>query len=154
MTNKLHPEALKILYPERLYRIPDAQEPHPDMGFRGTNLKNIAVIVNNPEGQELRFELNKLLLKILESIGLSENDVAIIDSEEPGLSIDVLKDQLEARICIVFGNLPIFVDFEANRLHKDSGVNILRTSSLAELDVDTDKKRALWGALKSLKEIV
>ena len=107
MSKEIHPEAFKVLYPEPLYRISeDAPAEQPDLGFRGTNLKGVSIVINNPEGNDLRFELNKLLLKILESVGLSENDVAIVDSEEPGLSIESLKNQLEAKLCIVFGNIP------------------------------------------------
>ena len=153
MSKEIHPEALKVLYPENLYRVPEGPPAgQPDLGFRGTNLKGISIVINNPEGSDLRFELNKLLLKILESVGLNENDVAIVDSEEPGLSIDSLKNQLEAKLCIVFGNIPLFVELAENQIQSIDGLDILKTSSLAELDVDTAKKRALWEALKLVKE--
>lgn len=142
---------------ERIYRVPDrAESPSPN-GREDTNLALILVPEINDSSDG---ELATLLDKILNSIGLSRDNVLLSDSQAaPALrDLDPWNESLPKRLILLFGCRPQSLDLQLrwspNRPVQVGRYILIVTHSLAELQASTDAKKALWGSLKAVSPLL
>ena len=145
----LNPKAIPFIFKEKLYN-PEGKKQKKDLAFHGTNLKNITVLVDDAQRvyKSLEFALLKNILKALE---LSENDVAILDANNPESDLNSIQDQLEPKLMLSFGEGFKQTPGLKNEVFDSGETRILITDKLADLENSKDKKLALWEELKKLR---
>ncbi len=119
------------------------------MACQGGNAKGIAIIITNDSNDFLNTTDESLLLNILKAIGLSLEDVAIINQHTTGTD---WVNQVEFTKAIVFGILPStygFVTENYNIQQKDQ-TQWLFSDSLFSLASDKVLKGNLWDKLQEL----
>lgn len=98
-----------------------------------------------------------LLLKILNSIGLTEENCDFIPWFE-GLNFTTLRDKANTSVWISFGLAPhmlgMYIKVAENQLVQWNGQQILFGSSLERLEKEPALKKALWGSLKQLADSI
>lgn len=117
--------------------------------YKGGNAKEIAIIINDDSNEFLNSTDETLLLNILKAIGLSLEDVAIINQHKTGTD---WKEQLEYSKVIVFGILPGTYDLvtENYLIQESNKVSWLFSDSLFSLGSNKELKGKLWGKLQEL----
>lgn len=148
---KLNPKALPYIYREPLYKL-EVQKPEQGKGlnFRGKNLKNITVMID--DGSRVYSGVEFTLLKnILKAIGLTENDVAIIDLSQELPGVENIREVLSPRIIIAFGSAFPLAKGPKNQISEREDTKILITDSLSDLNQDEHLKRSFWAELQKLK---
>lgn len=165
---------LKMFFDEEIYIIPESEkkdtfkevktvehkqlepsiveEPKAEplkLSYKGGNVKGIALIINDDINEFLNTRDETLLLNILKAIGLSIDDVAIINQHTSGTDWE---SQVEFTKAIVFGILPSTYGLEtANyKLLQQGDTQWLFSDSLFSLGKDKSLKGALWGKLQEL----
>jgi hypothetical protein len=149
--NELTP--LASLLREESVNLPD-QKKTPD--FFGGNKKGVAILVYYPDERWIYFKDKIILERILASIKLTFEDVALINTHfyKPG-SIDELSDTLELSKLIGFGINDAFL----KGLKREEPVKTSKTavflmnSDLDEIAMDNSKKRLLWNNIKVMFNI-
>ncbi len=117
--------------------------------FKGGNAKGIVIIINDDTNEFLNDTDETLLLNILKAIGLSLEDVAIINQHNSGVEWE---SQIEFTKAIVFGILPSIYGLVTNNynLLPKGNKQWLFSDSLFSLGKDKALKGALWGKLQEL----
>ncbi len=133
---------------------PVVEEPAPVaapklLAYKGGNAKGIALIITDDANEFLNTTDESLLLNILKAIGLSLEDVAIINQHKSGIE---WPKQLVFNKAIVFGILPSTYDFTSENYHiqKKENTQWLFSDSLFSLGADKVLKGKLWGKLQEL----
>ncbi len=148
---KLNPKALAYIYNEPLYKL-GGRKPEQGKGlvFRGKNLKNITVLID--DGSRVYDSIEYTLLKnILKAVALTENDVAIVDVSLEDSSVDKVREDLQPKIMIAFGSTFTLAKGLKNQIIEREGWKILITDSLKDLNQDQRLKRSFWTELQKLK---
>lgn len=141
------------LITEKLDQKPsEVNEPLPaslGLNYKGGNNKGIAIIITDDSNEYLNSRDESLLLNILQAIGLSLEDVAIINQYNSGAE---WQEQLEFTKSLVFGILPskYGIDSENYIIQDVKDVKWLFSDSLFSLASDKTLKGKLWGNLQEL----
>ena len=146
--NSLNPKAIPFIYSENLYHL-KIKAADIDISFHGTNLKNVTILIDNVGRIYDSLEFT-LLTGILKAIGLGINDVAIVEAFQDGNELKNIKKQLLPVVIIAFGKDFPQTPGTKNKLVEVSGMKILVTDSLMDLQEDKNKKIAFWSELKKL----
>lgn len=124
--------------------------------FFGGNKKGVAILVNYSDERWIYFKDKIILEKILESVKLKFDDVALINTHyfKP-LSIKELSEKLEISKIIGFGINDAFVkDLKREEPVKTTKAAVfLMNSDLNEIAMNVAKKRILWNNLKLMFNI-
>lgn len=121
-----------------------------ELQYKGGNQKSIAILVNYESEEHINPEDESFLLKILSAVGLTINDVAIINTyKHPKLSISVLKES-SFDICLSFAIPSLTPDFEYYKISKSEQISVLNCHPLKGISEDVSLKKALWNSLKTL----
>ncbi|VAW44587.1 hypothetical protein MNBD_GAMMA03-134 [hydrothermal vent metagenome] len=128
------------------------EEPTPkplQLAYKGGNAKRIALIISNDADEFLNASDETLLLNILKAIGLSLEDVAIINHHSIGTD---WQEQIDFSKAIVFGILPstygLTTDNYIIQHHKEA--KWLFSDSLFALANDKVLKGKLWVEIQKL----
>lgn len=163
--SELNDAALKLLYDEELFIIKEKGyskpheepilnevfEPAPEpisFEFKGENKKGIAILFQNENDTSLDPADETLLLNILKAVGLSMEDVAIINHS---VGVD-WKDKVKISKVLVFGISQEAYNHtgELYSIAEKEGRSWLFAHSLTELANDKVLKGKLWKSLQSL----
>ena len=163
---ELSEAGLRLLLDEELYIIDEIintteppneasnllKEPDPEaikLNYKGSNKKGIGIIVQEASHEFLSSSDETLLMNILNAIGLSFDDVAIINHQNTGIA---WVDQLQFSKVIVFGVEPTAFSqsIEYYTITPTKNIIWLFSHSLAELAENKTLKGKLWGKLKEL----
>ncbi len=147
---ELNPKAYPFIFKETIYGKKREAIPM-DLAFHGTNLRNVTVLVDDAERVHKGLEFI-LLKNILKALDLSENDVAILDAHAPGSELNNIKQQLEPKVILSFGEGFPQTAGKKNTLFEKDGIRILVTDKLHALEASTELKLGFWRELKKLKE--
>jgi hypothetical protein len=147
--NSINPKSIPFIYSEKLYKLEGEKKSEFDISFHGTNLKNITILVDDVERVYEGLEFT-LLTGILKAIGLVINDVAIVDAFGQGHSLKNIKNQLLPVAIIAFGNDFPQTPGPKNTLTEVSGLKVIVTDSLKDLQEDESKKIPFWTELRKL----
>lgn len=168
--DELNNAGLKLFFEEEIYLIDDksvdnklqiktalpqpveVNEPEPTplaLNYKGGNAKGIAIVINDDSNEFLNSTDESLLLNILKAIGLSLDDVAIINQHN---STENWQEQIEFTKAIIFGILPSAYDIVSDNYHilLKNEVNWLFSDSLFSLGANRELKGKLWGKLQEL----
>ncbi len=131
---------------------PVVEEPLPQpisLVHKGENAKGIALIITDDANEFLNTADETLLLNILKAIGLSLEDVAIINQHRSGTE---WQTQINFNKAIVFGILPSTygVVTENYTIQQKGDAQWLFSDSLFSLASDKVLKGKLWGKLQEL----
>jgi hypothetical protein len=125
--------------------------------FFGGNRKGVAILVNYNNERWIYFKDKIILEKILGSVKLNFDDVALINTHyfKPE-SIDYLSDKYKITKIIGFGiNDPFLKGLKREEPEKTATAAVfLMNSDLNEIAMNVDKKRILWNNLKLMFNIV
>ena len=154
---KINENALKFIFEEELYRSPvlihskiDSSTP-----FIGANNKNILILVPTSGSSEvIQANILEFLSKILNSIGLTIDDVVITDNKNQE-KWDQLKNDFSPQKILFFGIKPFEIgieslDINTYEVKPFQGNFILYADKLEDIKEDLNKKKALWVNLKKL----
>jgi hypothetical protein len=124
--------------------------------FFGGNKKGVCILVNYRDERWIYFKDKLILEKILESVKLKFEDVALINTyyyKPP--TIEELADQLLISKVIGFDiNDPFMKGFKRDEPQKTSNSSVfLMNSGLNEIAMDVAQKRLLWNNLKLMFNI-
>ena len=161
------PKAEIIDEPKEMVREPEAViqkeiKPEPEIipsqkiEFLGANKKSVAVLVSYPDERWIYPKDKIILERILASVKLSFDDVAIINTQYfSPKSLDELVVNLPAGRIIGFATVNIFGDkITPDELAKtDKATVLMMRSSLEEIAMNVDLKRLLWNNLKLMFNI-
>jgi len=119
------------------------------LNYKGGNAKGIAIIINDDSNEYLNDTDETLLLNILKAIGLSLEDVAIINQHNSGIE---WLSQIDFTKAIVFGILPSVysISCENYSIQQKEDASWLFSDTLFSLGSDKVLKGKLWGELKKL----
>jgi len=119
------------------------------LNYKGGNTKGIAIIISDDSNDYLNNTDETLLLNILKALGLSLDDVAIINQHISGIT---WQKELEYSKAIVFGILPsTYAIVSQNYIIKTNGEEKwLFSDSLFTLGNDKVLKGKLWTSLQEL----
>ncbi len=119
------------------------------LNYKGGNAKEIAIIINDDSNEFLNTTDETLLLNILKAIGLSLNDVAIINQHNTGTD---WKNHLDYTKAIIFGILPSSYKIVTENyvINKTEEVEWLFSDSLFSLGNNKEQKGKLWTCLQEL----
>lgn len=164
--SELNEAALKLLYDEELFIVKEkiyvhvkqspetaeVSEPAPEpiaINFKGSNKKGVAILFENDNDEFLPQSDETLLLNILKAVGLSLEDVAIINYHNTGSN---WKRSVEASKVLVFGTSPSTHGLSCNEysIEENNGKQWLFSHSLAQLANEKQLKAKLWGMLQEL----
>ncbi len=125
----------------------DSTEKTISLNYKGGNAKGIAIIINEDSNEFLNNTDETLLLNILKAIGLSLNDVAIINQFNTGV---LWKDELEYTKALIFGILPSSYNIvsENYTINKTEEADWLFSDSLFSLGNNKVLKGKLWTSLQ------
>lgn len=120
-----------------------------EFNYKGGNAKGIAIIINDDSNEFLNTTDETLLLNILKAIGLSLEDVAIINQHNSGTD---WKEKLEYTKTLVFGILPSTYKIVSENyvIIKDEESDWLFSDSLFSLGSNKELKGKLWSKLQEL----
>lgn len=139
--------------PETIPVAPKDETPAPtSFNYLGENNRYFLIIVDDATHADLNTVHREMLMKIMTAKGMEMRDLAILNlNRYPGASFLQLKDFFSCNRVVLFGIDPQRLSIKAvpsNAPEKVDGVSILATFSLAEMAVDTDKKRQFWTVMK------
>ncbi|MCB0496426.1 MAG: hypothetical protein KDC79_09855 [Cyclobacteriaceae bacterium] len=123
-------------------------EPY-SIAFKGSNRKGVVVLYENTSEESLDASEETLLLNILKAVGLSLEDVAIINHHT---AKQKWQDNITASKVIAFGIAPASYNLSCNEytIINHSNAQWLFSHSLAQLADEKPLKAKLWGKLQEL----
>jgi hypothetical protein len=139
-TKKTEPEQIISLIPE----------------FSGGNKKGVAILVSYRDERWIYFKDKIILEKILESVKLKLDDVALINTYYlKSTTVDEFTALLGISKIIGFGiHDPFLKSFKRDEPQKTSNTSVfLMNADLQEIAMDVNKKRLLWNNLKIMFNI-
>lgn len=119
------------------------------LNYKGGNAKGIAIIISDDSNDYLNNTDEALLLNILKALGLSLDDVAIINQHISGIA---WQEELDYSKSIVFGILPSTYTIVSENyiIQSTGGSKWLFSDSLFTLGNDKVLKGKLWASLQEL----
>lgn len=121
----------------------------------GSNVKNILIVVNNPDAVYVSDDELPFLTGILSACKLSLADVAVLNIHHyPGTGYKELTAFFKSRIVLLFDTDPVSfglpLNFPYYQLQAFAGNTFLYAPSLQQLENDKVEKSKLWVCLKRL----
>ena len=162
MTKSENTDFLPFFLTEPVYIIPEAALPaEPEVvvpEFLGENQREILILVYEKDAQFLSESNQVFLEKVLQALGLSWADVALVNwAHQEDLFLPENLSLIPFQQCVAFGPLP--PEWEMGNCFKQyhvtqdaSGSKLLWADALADIAPDLEKKRRLWQGLKSVFE--
>lgn len=159
--NKVEEPEMKISKPEPEPEIIKEEVPKEEIkeeidqpiAIKGSNTKNVIIIVNEPEVEFISNSNEDFLGKILKAVKLDIKEVGLINAaNNPGLNQHNSMD-LEGSKFLLFGieSTKIFKDdFPHYQIIKLESKQFLSGNSLSEIAKDSELKKLLWTALQKL----
>lgn len=126
--------------------------------YLGGFAQQVLIMVQQPDAPHIGEAQLSFLTRIIGAVGLSLNDVAIVNTHHQKVTYEALKKQLPARIALYFGLEPLEIGVPMRFPHYqvqpwDSCV-FLYAPALEGLDgsspEQTEHKKQLWAALKKI----
>lgn len=161
-----HPDALKLLFNDDIYYIPEGElaketlsvndtladlEPK-TFSYLGENNKYFLILIDDEINKELNTLHLDVLLKIMNAKGLELRDLAILNlNNYPGITFSDLKEFFVCSKLVLLGISPerIFLpSLSSNQPEKHENVKVLATYSLEEMINNRDKKIQFWDVMK------
>lgn len=133
---------LPLFLNEEIYLIRDGMSQQKPV-FMGGNSQGILIVVSNPTTDFLSSEEDKLLQKILLSVELTYNDVAIVNVSKSSF------EAIDFKKALSFG-APHSPQTNYYQLEEIEGKQWLLVDSLSEIAQDRNKKKRLWQHLQLL----
>ncbi|MDN5199733.1 hypothetical protein QQ008_00125 [Fulvivirgaceae bacterium BMA10] len=132
-------------------------EATPKLNIKGENKKGILVLVNHQTEAFLEKEDEVLLSKILQSVKLSFEDIALVNAHALDDQLGLLKEISYKKI-VSFGVEDLnFAITQSSVKHYDlvplNDGKLLLADSLKVISSDVEKKKKLWGGLKELFDV-
>ena len=126
--------------------------------FLGKNLSSICFLVSYPDDDFIPAEQLSFLLKILQACKYGLDDIALINTKNHLVEIDILKSQLNPRIIFLWGETPIingidqdFPDMTISTRESISFVPVRQVELMSRNNPEgLALKRNLWVSLKKL----
>ena len=155
---KINENALKFIFNEELYRTPNSSLPNDietSMSFLGGNKKNTLIVVPDNKTAQIIEKINlQFLEKILNSIGLTIDDIIIVNNQPKEKWSTYIRDFSPKKI-MFFGVKPFelgLTELEINsyELKHYQGQTLFYADKLEVIKEDVNKKKALWINLKKL----
>ncbi|UII20962.1 hypothetical protein [Fulvivirga ligni] len=158
--NKVEEPEMKISKPESEPEIIEEapkeeikEEINQPISIKGSNAKNVIIIVNEPEVEFISDSNEDFLGKILKAVKLDIKEVGLINAaNNPGLNQHNSMD-LEGSKFLLFGieSAKIFKDnFPHYQIIELESKQFLSGNSLSEIAKDSELKKLLWTALQKL----
>ena len=126
--------------------------PENKIAFKGKNLKSVLVLTDVP-GQ-LKTEDVHLLENLLKACQLTEEDIALINLPDQPITVSEIFNQLKIKKALLFGIPTLSVDLDIPDMEdmvlNSGNCKVLKTLPLYALQKNTQRKKTLWLALKSL----
>lgn len=119
----------------------------------GQYQQQIVVLVAYHNQKNLIPKDQMVLEQILNALGISFNEIAVINVEKAQLTFDQIKKELDWQQLIAFGIKPDFIPFNIpqNELKLlDNGEQVLLAPAISEVAASKSLKRKLWQNLKTL----
>ncbi len=121
--------------------------------FFGQYRQKILILVTYPNQKNLIPKDQMVLERILAALGISFDDVAIVNVEKAQLTFNEIQEQMGWHKLIAFGVKHDFIPFEVpeNELTSlENGEKIFLAPNIAEIAASKNLKRMLWQNLKTL----
>ncbi len=149
----------KAILDETVYVIPDATkltnvaDTLNQFLFEGGNGKKVSIIYRPAHGNKLDNESKNTLLKVVNALKLTLDDVAIINTEESGYNhFQFINAKLHPTYLLCFGigphDLGIRITHEFYKEYSISGVRVIFSHAVEALD--KQRKNVLWGRLQEM----
>ena len=126
------------------------EEPYFD--YLGENNTYFLLLIEDKQHAQISSTRLETLLKIMQAKGLALKDLAILNKAHyPNASFDDLKAFFACTKLALFGINPQQLGLTALSVNKPEifqGVKIMASYSLAEMDLNQDKKREFWNVMK------
>jgi hypothetical protein len=129
--------------------------------YLGENIKNVTIVVNQPDHTYLNKEDHTFLINILKACQLSQADIAIVNVGKEEVTYTALKEQLNALQILLFDVEPSVIKLPfkipAFQVQNFSGCTILTAPALSALNKQDNQgrilKTKLWNSLKEVFNI-
>lgn len=134
--------------------IPKAPESK-KISFDGKNLNSVLVLID--ENHKLKTEDADLLNNLLKACQLTQDDIALVNLGDQEAVISEILNFLKSEKAIFFGipfsTIDLNISDEEDKILEAGNCKLIRTLPLGSLQKNTDRKKALWKALKELFEL-
>lgn len=152
---EIDPYLLAGLYPQPMIPRMDRQESEePEtrpVPFLGKNLRQVLLVVQNPDQAFVAENIFTMLSKLLNACGLSMEDVALVNKAHlQEKESERLVQQFNPHKVILFGTrLPGLSENQPrNKPWDEGGMELLYTDTLEAMDLDPELKMPFWIAVK------
>lgn len=152
---ELDPYLLAELYSRPLIPRMDRQQSRETetrpVPFLGKNLRQVLLVVQNPDQAFVAENIFTMLSKLLNACGLGMEDVALVNKAHlQEMESERLVQQFNPHKVIMFGTfLPgISENQPRNKPWDEGGMELLYTDTLEAMDQDADLKMPFWIAVK------
>ncbi|MGI9544411.1 MAG: DNA polymerase III subunit psi [Cyclobacteriaceae bacterium] len=133
---------LPLFINEEVYLIKDSKTKK-EPSFWGNNKQGILILVSNLTLTSLSSEEDEVLQKILLSVELTYDDVAIVNANKSNF------EEIDFKKALCFG-IPVQQQHNYYQVEEVKGKQWLLVDSLAEIAQDRSKKKKLWQHLQLL----
>jgi len=137
-----------ISHMKREERQEDDSRPVP---FLGKNLRQILLVVQNPDQAFLGEKVFMMLSKLLNACGLGIEDVALVNKAHlQEREAERLPQQFNPHKVILFGTMLPGLSARQQKNHpwEEAGMELLYTDTLEAMDEEKDLKMPFWIAVK------
>ncbi len=159
---QLSPATLNELFKKSLVETGTAKSPDvaspPGFNILGKNLKQVILLVDNPDVAFVPDEELNFLLGILSACKLNMNDVGILNIHKyPSADYNSISAALQASVIILFGvttaaiQLPL--SFPYYQVQRYNNQTYLSSPALADIHDNKEEKTKLWASLRQLFSI-
>jgi len=163
--DELNEVGLKLFFDDELFLINEqtpvaavatqptkVKEPAPEpykVAFKGENNKGIGIIINETNQEFLNQEDETLLANILKAVGLTLNDVAIINQHHAGIE---WQNKVNCSKVFLFGIKPADYNLSTDlyELLQNKNAQWVFSNSLSEIGKDKLLKGKLWVKLQEV----
>ncbi|MDW7692336.1 hypothetical protein R9208_10830 [Flammeovirgaceae bacterium SG7u.132] len=165
MENKEDYPFLSLMMDEQIYVIEDksaekvqVEEPMVrELKIYGENKRKYLILVSYETNDILKSNEYDFLIKILNAIELSINDISLVNLKESPIDYASLREEIQFDHAVVFGiskeelQLTTEKSVERYEIQKLDGAQFLFAHPLSELMADKHKKLQLWKTLQLLQ---
>jgi hypothetical protein len=151
------------LYKDSLVLLEDDQQktknaaPMPSsagLPFLGNNKQQVIILVKEPVAPYINDESLNFLTKVLQAVGLSMADVAILNAQQQNISFNDLQKQLKAQKVMLF-NMPTHeiglpIVFPHFQVQSHAGCMYMCAPSLSQIENDIPTKKQFWAGLQKM----
>lgn len=152
---EIDPFLLAELYRQPVIpRIEPRQTDYPEvrpLPFLGKNLRQVLLVVDNPDQAFVSEKIFSMLSKLLNACGLGMEDVALVNvAHLQGRESERLRQQFNPHKVIMFGTLlpGLSENQTRNTPWSEGGMELLYTDTLEAMDQTAELKMPFWIAVK------